>query len=66
MANDSSYQAEVSALDIALDVALGELRQLQDRGELNSRDAANARIVLLEDHLAKVRALRVAHFGGES
>jgi hypothetical protein len=57
--------AEASALDSALDIRLSEVRAAYDRGELTTREAADARIAAMEEHLDRVRALRAEHFGGD-
>jgi hypothetical protein len=62
-ANGNGYAAEVSALDIALDIRLGEIRAAQDGGDVTTREAADMRISALQDHLDAVRALRREHFG---
>jgi hypothetical protein len=57
--------AEASALDSALDVRLSEIRTQRDRGQITTREAADARIAALEDHLDRVRELRTEYFGSD-
>lgn len=59
----NGYTAEASALDVALDVRLSEIRQMQDSRTVTVRQAADARIDALERHLEAMRALRVEYFG---
>jgi hypothetical protein len=61
----NGYMAEASALDVALDVRLGEIRAELDSGSITVRQAADARIGALEEHLDQVRKLRREHFGGD-
>lgn len=60
----SDYAAEVSALDVALDQKLYELRRRQDAGDVGPREGAALRVELLEAHLRAVQALRAEYFGG--
>jgi hypothetical protein len=46
--NGNGYTAEVSALDIELDITLGEIRKAQDRHEVTVREAKDMRIAALE------------------
>lgn len=59
----SAYLPEANALDVALDIQISEIRTAHDRGEITTREAADLRIAALEEHLARVRQLRVDHFG---
>lgn len=61
----TTYQAEVSALDIALDWKLAELRAALDRLEITPAEAATMRVAYLEDHLSRVRQARIDHYGPE-
>jgi hypothetical protein len=63
--NGNGYTAEVSALDVALDIRLGEIRAQQDRGDITVRQAADLRVEALEHHLDAVRALRDEYFGDD-
>jgi hypothetical protein len=63
--NGNGYSAEVSALDVALDIRISEIRRRQDSGEITVRQAADERVDALARHLAEVEALRAEHFGGD-
>jgi hypothetical protein len=58
----NGYTAEVSALDVALDMHISEIRARQDAGEITVRQAADLRVEALSRHLAAVKALRAEHF----
>lgn len=61
--NSNGYTAEMSALDIALEIRLGEIRAQLDQGIITVREAADLRVEALEQHLANVRTLRAEYFG---
>jgi hypothetical protein len=45
---------------------LSEIARLHDAGELTVRQAADARVAALENHLAALRQLRADHLGDGS
>jgi hypothetical protein len=47
-----------------LDAALTGIRASQDSGELSVRQAADARVAVLEEHLNRLRLLRDEYLGG--
>lgn len=59
----NGFWAESSALDIAVDVRLSEIRALQDSGTITVREAADMRVEALERHLDALRELRNEYFG---
>jgi hypothetical protein len=58
----NGYSAEVSALDVRLDMEITEIRRRVDCGEISVRQAADLRVEALSDHLAAVKALRAEYF----
>jgi hypothetical protein len=58
------YYIEVEALDKRLDDVLRGLRDQQDRGQITTREAADARIAALQTHIAECQALRERYLGG--
>jgi len=62
----STYLSEALAADAELDEQLAIFRRELDAGEISPAEAAAERVRALETHLARIRALRVKHFGGTS
>jgi|HubBroStandDraft_6_1064221.scaffolds.fasta_scaffold230948_2 hypothetical protein len=60
------YADEAAAQDQFLDRRLAEIRTQYEAGSITVRQAADARVAALEQHLAAVRALRAEHFGEPS
>ena len=52
------YNQLVTEAGERLDGALADIRASQDGGELSVRDAADARVAVLEEHLNRLRLLR--------
>jgi len=52
------YNQLVTEAGDRLDGALADIRASQDSGELSVRDAADARVAILEEHLNRLRLLR--------
>ncbi len=55
---DIRYRELAAAEDERLDGALADIRTGQDSGELTVRQAADARVAVLEEHLNRLRLLR--------
>ena len=52
------YNQLVTEAGDRLDAALADIRASQDSGKLSVRDAADARVGVLEEHLNRLRLLR--------
>ena len=50
----------------AFDDALAAIRAEQAAGRITTAEAAGERVTLLEQHLARLAALRAEHLGGSS
>jgi hypothetical protein len=57
------YNQLVTEAGDRLDGALADIRASQDSGELSVRDAADARVAILEEHLNRLRLLRDEYLG---
>lgn len=64
--NGNGYSAAASALDVALDTRISEIRRRLDAGEITVREAADLRVDALTHHLAALKALRAEYFPAES
>lgn len=59
-----AYFVQVTATDRRVDAELAAIRRRQDAGEYTLTEAAEARVAVLEAHLAEVRRLRIELLGG--
>jgi hypothetical protein len=55
------YNQLVTEAGERLDGALADIRASQDAGELSVRDAADARVAVLEEHLNRLKLLRAEY-----
>lgn len=63
----SRYYIEAEAEDRRLAERLAAIRSREDAGTIATRQAADERITVMEDHLVAVRELRRRHLeGGQS
>jgi hypothetical protein len=62
----SGYHEQAEARGRLLDQRLADLRDRQDSGDLDVRQAADQRVEALEDHLAALMALREAAESGST
>ena len=58
------YWSAVEIADNQLATQIAEIRRREDLGQLTVREAADARIQAMEQHLAVTRELRVRYLGG--
>jgi hypothetical protein len=58
------YNQLVTEAGERLDGALADIRGSQDAGELSVRDAADARVAVLEEHLNRLKLLRAEYLDG--
>ncbi len=63
-AQHSAYYAAVESADDDLEEALTHVRAEEDAGRITTRQAADERVRLLENHLEQVQQLRREHLGG--
>lgn len=57
------YSVALANQNRHLDEQLASIRDRQDAGDISVREAADARIVAMTDHLAALHRLRRLHFG---
>ena len=60
----TAYYDAVSEADDDLEEALTHVRADEDAGRITTRQAADERVRLLENHLEQVQQLRREHLGG--
>jgi len=60
----SRYYIEAEAEDRRLAERLAAIRSREDEGTITTRQAADERIAVMEQHLAAVRTLRERHLEG--
>jgi hypothetical protein len=60
----SRYYIEAEAEDRRLAERLAAIRSREDAGTVATRQAADERIAVMEEHLAAVRELRTRHLDG--
>jgi hypothetical protein len=58
-----TYAQRAAELDLELDERISFIRDDLDRGEITAVEAATERIQVMEEHLEKVRQLRIEYFG---
>jgi hypothetical protein len=58
------YRLGIQRADAELEGQLAAIRAAEDTGHITVREAADKRIVAMENHLAECRRLRRAYLGG--